>query len=643
MNDHGALNSPKHFSAMLVVLFFALSTILLINLNWGAKDIDADKASLIAKTSFYVDPTDHASINNIQSRSFKLFNSSIGLGFQQHPVWIKLEVMPQSKIKSLIIKISPPVLDEIMLFEPKDDGWDTRVVGDTYPKNLREVADSNFHFFISPSSTKTKIYFIKVTTSSLSNMNIVVQDAYNSIISTKKEDTINGMNLGMLIIFMLICMTATIINISGLSITLLFYAGLSISFILTFNGVLLSLLPNDLSPINDTIYKIMLVAKLFASHVLSYFLIKKIQGPKWYLKLFWINIPVFTFFFYSIATPFYLETMRYMIKYAVIMQVVHLIAVWKSQDRDIKSSVLLGYFTMFMVATIFQSNFMIQNNFITVMQLVSINTTITCLVFLSLYFKLSINERNKILMLSGKIKAHEQNVKSNGMLFDMLSHEVKNAVSTINLGAESLKESIDDDDDDDDDAKLRRKAALKKRALNIKLSALNITSILQRCLRLNEIEDGRVKLQPISFNLHDMLSEICKELAERASTNKILIQSGQNIGEAIKVYKDYFLFKLMLSNLIENACKYAVKDSVIMVNVASVQEWISIQVTNETSIGFPDENRLFERYYRSENAHRITGSGLGLVLIKKLANIFEGDVVYSHDDRHVTFTVKVKR
>jgi signal transduction histidine kinase len=99
----------------------------------------------------------------------------------------------------------------------------------------------------------------------------------------------------------------------------------------------------------------------------------------------------------------------------------------------------------------------------------------------------------------------------------------------------------------------------------------------------------------------------------------------------------------MLSNLIENACKYAVKDSVIMVNVASVQEWISIQVTNETSIGFPDENRLFERYYRSENAHRITGSGLGLVLIKKLANIFEGDVVYSHDDRHVTFTVKVKR
>ena len=428
-------SSNKLFKVFFVLMLLLVPSLIISNLH-ATKLQESNSNKFLEQSGFYVDKDHQASIDEIQNRDFIPFNQTIALGFQFHPIWVALKVKPQPDPKTLSIRIAPSVIDKIELFEPQEDGWKRRVTGDTLPKNFREVADSNFHFLITPDINEPKTYYIKVTTTSLSNLSIKVEDMAGIIAANKTADMIDGINLGALIIFMLITIIACTLQRSGLTISLLIYAITSIVFVLSHNGFILQLLPDHASPLNDLIYKCFLIAKLAINHTLSYFLIKKIDGPRWYLSLAWINIPIFVIAFAYVGSPYYLQIIFYLIKFTVCMQLIHLIAAWQSKDQEIRMNLFVGYLTMFLVAGLFQSNLMLHNNFISAIQLVAINTSITCIIFLGLSLKLSLKERRNTLLMRQQIAGHQENIKANGMLFDMLSHEIKNAISTITLGAE---------------------------------------------------------------------------------------------------------------------------------------------------------------------------------------------------------------
>jgi signal transduction histidine kinase len=63
-------------------------------------------------------------------------------------------------------------------------------------------------------------------------------------------------------------------------------------------------------------------------------------------------------------------------------------------------------------------------------------------------------------------------------------------------------------------------------------------------------------------------------------------------------------------------------------------------VSNTVSeVGIPDEEKIFTKYYRSEKAHKNTGSGLGLYLVSNLAKLLKGEAKYflSSDQKLITF------
>lgn len=634
----GAINKQKINWTIIAFLVFLLPIILFLTLQITKDNEDFAKEDIFAKSSFYIDETNNASINDIQNQSFEDFKSIIRLGFQYHPIWIKLEVLPQPLINSLLINISPHVIDEVKLFEPEGEGWITKVSGDIYPKNIREVKSNNFIFFINPSKQEAKTYFIKVTTTSMSNMKVTVEQLTDAIVSNQNENLINGVFLGTLIMFAVIFGISLSINFTNLSFSLFCYVWISILFTLSFNGMLLSALPSHFSPYNDIIYKTLLILKLATSTIVTFAIIKEMEGPSWYFKLFGINLIIFTVFFFSISTAFYLQTMSVMTIYGIFFQCINLVAIWQSKKSDLKNSIFIGYLIMMLAYGLFQSNIILSSNFFTIIQLVSLNTTISCLIFLWIYSNIFIYDRKLANQTKSKRIAIKHNIKSNGLLFDIMAHEFKNALSVINIGASSLERHIDLYGN-----KLVNKALLKKRIHNIQESSLRITTFLQRCIKLNEIEDKRIKLNLIDFDFHELLGVIQNELTEIGFHTKIKVDPPQNTTNPISINKDYFLFKIMLYNLIENACKYSLNVSDIKVKLTYDLKWINIEVINETSVGFPDKNQLFQKYYRSKNVHHIKGSGIGLSFVKSIAKIFDGDVTYSHDDRFVKFTVNIKR
>jgi signal transduction histidine kinase len=58
-------------------------------------------------------------------------------------------------------------------------------------------------------------------------------------------------------------------------------------------------------------------------------------------------------------------------------------------------------------------------------------------------------------------------------------------------------------------------------------------------------------------------------------------------------------------------------------------------------IGVPEEDKVFTKYYRSEKAHKYTGSGLGLYLVSSIAKLLKGEVMYLHNPQLHTVTFKL--
>ncbi len=94
------------------------------------------------------------------------------------------------------------------------------------------------------------------------------------------------------------------------------------------------------------------------------------------------------------------------------------------------------------------------------------------------------------------------------------------------------------------------------------------------------------------------------------------------------------MLAIVLSNLLENAYKYSVPNTIIDVwleagNGAEGQagwRWQAENAVNE--VGAPDGNKVFDKYYRGSLAQRQSGSGLGLFLVKTLLELMRGQVAY---------------
>ncbi|MCX7943791.1 MAG: hybrid sensor histidine kinase/response regulator [Deltaproteobacteria bacterium] len=123
----------------------------------------------------------------------------------------------------------------------------------------------------------------------------------------------------------------------------------------------------------------------------------------------------------------------------------------------------------------------------------------------------------------------------------------------------------------------------------------------------------------------------------------------------IKVYKEmpeYFnvetdpsAFSMVISNLISNAIKYNKKGGKIFIRVNEIGEYLKLEI-EDTGIGIDKEYipRLFSKFFRirNEKTKNIEGTGLGLVIIKKIVDEHNGSIeVESEEDKGTKFTILI--
>ena len=183
--------------------------------------------------------------------------------------------------------------------------------------------------------------------------------------------------------------------------------------------------------------------------------------------------------------------------------------------------------------------------------------------------------------------------------------------------------------------------------LGIKKGADRLTNLVEDLLLLVRLDTGHVKKE---FELLGSVEENLSEIITRATLNHQAIANSKglklelDIPEQLPPVRIYEAFVIeILSRLIDNAIKFS-RDQGSQITISAQVENgnIAIAVQDE-GIGIPESkmNRLFESFGQLDRSKmEQQGGGLGLVIVKGLANLMHGDItVESTVGEGSTFTL----
>ncbi len=190
-----------------------------------------------------------------------------------------------------------------------------------------------------------------------------------------------------------------------------------------------------------------------------------------------------------------------------------------------------------------------------------------------------------------------------------ITHEFKTPIATASAAIEALT----DFDVLDDKVKARRYLLHSKSELE-KLSVL-----VDKVLNSSLYENKQFDITPETFNADAVVKQMAKDIAVIPGKTMRWHYTNNTGTNSIKADKLYF--QHAVSNVIDNAVKYA-GDSVVIAFNVSVKSNFWLLTIADNGIGI-DANNLplvFEKFYRvpSGNKHRVKGHGLGLSYVKNI-------------------------
>jgi len=172
-----------------------------------------------------------------------------------------------------------------------------------------------------------------------------------------------------------------------------------------------------------------------------------------------------------------------------------------------------------------------------------------------------------------------------------------------------------------------------------------IAALIDQLLMLARFESTHIEFEAVELELNESIRYCIYRLNEYASDRKIKINFGESNKFIVKA--DPSLLDIMLENLFSNAVKYSAESKQIDVSIRSSENEVICSI-KDYGIGMNKEqlSRVFDRFYRSEEARTTEsgGHGIGLAIVKRLADLQHINVSYiSETLKGTTVTLTFQR
>jgi two-component system phosphate regulon sensor histidine kinase PhoR len=213
-----------------------------------------------------------------------------------------------------------------------------------------------------------------------------------------------------------------------------------------------------------------------------------------------------------------------------------------------------------------------------------------------------------------------ESLKNN--FLSLISHDLKNPLAKI--------QGITDRLMNDKDSPLSE--VVKEDLTTIRRTSDELRQYITSILQLTRVEARDIKLNKEVCDINTVVEDVLARLKPLAQQKKIIIET--HLEPIFSIELDRSLICEVLINLVENAIKYSDEGSKIDVSTSEVGNDVKVEVAdNAGGIAEEEVPKIFDKFFRGkgDKTIKVTGSGLGLYLVKYFIELHGGKVfINSH-------------
>ena len=585
---------------------------------------------LFDSAQWWMDVSGLATIKDVQQVSnWQALPEWKSWGFGTETVWIRMQVKAARPDERTpwVVRVRPPFLDYVTLYDPAA-GLELRS-GDAVPPDSDGLASINFTFQI-PTQTQERTIYLQVKSTSARILNVQVLPYGEAQRQNRMQEWLLGFVVACSVIFAIWASIQWWITrervIRAFAIKQFFAVGWAF-FILGFARVAIGpWMPEGLL---STISSLVLVSAISITLWFLSVLIKEyrpLPAVLLVIRCLAVAIACLPLLHWLGRTHWMLALANASILLSVTLLTVALMTATPGQARQpIPLAVLLVYVMAYGILNsippavylgLLQANsFMLFTNLAH-----AVLDGLVMFVILQIRAR-SLRKEQLQVGLDLQRSQHQAETEKHhrqeqSQLFAMLAHEMKTPLATLRMWVEA--------------------GPLKPEVMERAISDMN--QVIERC-----VQTGQLAEQGLKPMVQDLDPEALTSVSIQSCREPERIDFASRATQG-RLRADAQMLAIVLGNLLDNACKYSSANSRIRVKLepqtmAGRRGWLW-SIGNEPGIaGLPDPAQLFRKYYRSTQARRLSGSGLGLFLVKAMLDLMQGHITYAEVSGQANFSI----
>jgi two-component system sensor histidine kinase KdpD len=240
-------------------------------------------------------------------------------------------------------------------------------------------------------------------------------------------------------------------------------------------------------------------------------------------------------------------------------------------------------------------------------------------------------ERARSFSAESRAEAARQSEQLRSAVLDGLAHAFKTPLTTIRSSSSGLIEMD------------TLSGTERQLVVLIDQHAGHLDELTTRLLRTARIDNSQLKVKRERIDLTELIRGSIEEASLELGTHAVNLPPDM---QCRPVWADRHLLSMALFQLLDNAAKYGDPGSSITIDVQQEQAETLISIRNLGSfIPHEEREKIFQRFYRSPGSERrASGTGVGLSVVKRVAEAHQGRVwVNSDEHTGTTFFLTLPR
>ncbi len=228
------------------------------------------------------------------------------------------------------------------------------------------------------------------------------------------------------------------------------------------------------------------------------------------------------------------------------------------------------------------------------------------------------------------LKKEQELHRQKNHFISTVSHDFRTPLTNISLNIQLLERNLVDN----------HFINATKNLVRLNNAAKRLTALINEVSLVSKEQSGRLRFTPEEYNSNILIDSIIEQI-DYLFQPFVQVEVLKGIPRAVMA--DRGLLVHIIDNVLNNAIKFSPNQGIVKFSMKLEPKRLKV-VVRDNGIGIPqDEVRfLFDPYFRASNISNISGSGLGLSIVKRCVDLHNGEIsIKSNEGKGTTVTILV--